>query len=234
MKPRRNSARGQLFCAWLSCCALLLCAPYAAAQSRNASVSQAQQQQNSPDQLLKLGFFYYNNDDITDKAATQFRAVMSKYPKSDEAETAQYYLGSYYQRKYYIELAQYRKEDNAALASAKKEYRAYTDKYYKGDKHQWLGDAFFNLALVFLQMNDPTNAGYELEKMNKASSLDGTVYLYEIIYSPNADDVIDGSFQTGALADYASSVFKNSRQSFTQKVAALKQWCRSRSPEQAS
>jgi hypothetical protein len=227
MRLKKNSALRRLCGATLLGCALVLCAHAASAQKQ-------QQLSNSPDQMLKLGFFYYNNDDITDKAATQFRAVISKYPKSDEAETAQYYLGSYYQRKFYIELAKYRKEDKVALASAKREYQSYTDKYYKGGKHQWLGDAFFNLALVFLQLNDPTNAGYELDKMGKASSLDGTTYLYEVIYSPNADDIIDGSFQTRALADYAASLFKNSRQSFPQKVAALKQWCRSQSQKQAS
>ena len=182
---------------------------------------------NTPDQMLKLAIFYYNNDDITDKAATQFRAVIAKYPKSNEAETAQYYLGSYFQRKYYIEQAKYRKADAAALESARREYRAYTDKYYKSGTHQWLADAFFNLALVYLQKNDARNAGFELNKMSGAASLDGTVYIYQIVYSQSSDDVINGSFPAKALADYAISV-ANSKQSFIQQAAALKQWCRQR------
>jgi hypothetical protein len=186
------------------------------------------------DELLKKGYFYYNNDDITDKAATQFRAVMAKYPKSDEAETAQYYLGSYFQRKYYVELTKYRRTDPNALKSAKDAYRAYTNKYYKSGNHQWLADAFFNLALVFLQQGDAKNAGYELNKMGGAASLDGSVYIYQVIYSQNKDDVLNSEFRTKALADYASSIVGNSNQSFAQKVAAIKQWCRNQGAKQAS
>ncbi len=212
------------------CCLLVFAAPAALGQKTPATrpkTSQTQQAGNasSPDQLLKLGYFYYNNDDITDKAAEQFMAVISKYPKSAEAETAQYYLGSYYQRKYYVQMEKYRKQDERSLEAAKKEYKAYTDKYYKTGSHQWLSDAFFNLALVYLQAGDARNAGYELAKIGGASSLDNSVYIYQVTYSQSYDDVIDANINAKRLADYASSLI-NSKQSFKQTVSSIRDWCR--------
>lgn len=201
-----------LFCL----CLALTCA----AQTKQQGIA------SSADQLLKLGFFYYNNDDITDKAATQFRAVISKYPKSTEAETAQYYLGSYYQRKYYVQLEKYRKPDARALESAKKEYRAYTDRYYKTGSRQWLADAFFNLALVYLQTGDARNAGFELSKMGGASALDNSTYIYQVIYSQSYDDVLDGNFNSKALADYTAVLIKGTKPSFKQTVNSIRDWCR--------
>jgi tetratricopeptide (TPR) repeat protein len=181
----------------------------------------------TPEQILKLGLFYYNNDDISDKAATQFRLLTQnkKYSKTKEAETAQYYLGSYYQRKYYLLKLKYLKEDKAALASAKREYQTYTDKYYKSGTHQWLADAFFNLALVYLQMGDARNAGFELNKMDGAAKLDNSVYIFQVIYSQNKTNVLDRYFPTAPLADYTSSLVKDPRQSFDQKIAAIREWC---------
>jgi hypothetical protein len=216
----------------------ITCAGGQSKKATSGAQTKAQPQQqsntNSPDQMLKLALFYYNNDDITDKAATQLRAVIAKYPGANEAETAQYYLGSYFQRKYYIEMAKYRKEDKAALEAAKREYRIYTDRYYKSGTHQWLADAFFNLALVFMQQGDDKNPGYELSKMSGAAALDSLVYIYQVAYSQSTDDVIDNSFQTRSLAEYASTVAGNSGQSFAQKVASIKQWCRSQGAKQAS
>ncbi|HKQ54172.1 MAG TPA: hypothetical protein VJT74_17475 [Pyrinomonadaceae bacterium] len=180
----------------------------------------------SADEILKLGFFYYNNDDVSDEAANQFRTVIAQYPRSAEAETAQFYLGAYYQRKYYVQDAKFRRKDTQALEAAWKEYRTYTDRYYKGGSHQWLADAFFNLALVYLQMGDTVNAGYELDKMSMAAALDDSVYLYQVVYSPNGDDVLDGSFPARRLADYTSSLVKEGGRSFEQLVAALRDWCR--------
>jgi hypothetical protein len=218
---------------WLSCIAHFLCclfifaAPTVFAQKSKGSISmQSQSQPQSAEQILKLGFFYYNNDDITDKAAEQFRAVITKYPKSNEAETAQYYLGSYYQRKYYVQMEKFRKQDARSLESAKKEYRAYTDKYYNAGSHQWLSDAFFNLALVYLQSGDARNAGYELNKIGDASGVDNAIYIYQVVYSQSYDDVVDSSCNSKRLADYTSSLIKDSRQSFKQTTAAIRDWCR--------
>jgi hypothetical protein len=180
----------------------------------------------SPDQQLKLGFFYYNNDDISDKAAAQFRlAANSRDPAT--AETAQYYLGSYFQRKFYVQQVNYGKADRRALETAVLEYRTYTNSYYKTGSHQWLADAFFNLALVYLQLNDARNAGFELNKMREAKALDDSVYIYQVIYSQSRNDLFDAYFSSGALADYTSALLSAGQgQSFDQQVAAIKNWCR--------
>lgn len=216
---QRRSVWRLLWPACLGCC-LLVFAGGAASRQR-----QQQQQQQTPDQLLKMGFFYYNNDDISDKAATQFSAVIRRDPNSAAAETAQYYLGGYYQRKYYVQKAKSGKPDRNALLRAKTEYKAYTDKYYRSGSHQWLADAFFNLALVYLQLGDTKNAEYELNKMGGAAGLDNSVYVYQVIYSQSPSDILDGYFQTGALKNFAASVIY-SNQSFDQKIEAIKNWCR--------
>ena len=210
----------------LFCCLTILVEIDVKAQTKSTAVQTTQSTKaNTADEILKLGFFYYNNDDISDKAATQFRAVIAKYPKSGEAETAQYYLGSYYQRKFYVKLAQYRKEDKSPLELAVREYRVYTDKYYKSGSHKWLGDAFFNLALVYLQKGDVRNAGFELNKMRGASNLDSSVYLYQVIYSKNFEDVIDRSVATEGLAGYTSSLVYSGK-SFWQITTAIRDWVR--------
>lgn len=206
-----------LFC--LTCCLMGFGAKAASGQQAKGKTVAA-----SPDQQLKLGFFYYNNDDISDKAAAQFRlAANSRDPAT--AETAQYYLGSYFQRKYYVQQANYGKADRKALETAVLEYRAYTTKYYKTGSHQWLADAFFNLALVYLQLGDARNAGFELNKLREAKALDDSVYIYQVIYSQSRNDVLDAFFPSGPLADYTSALL-SAGQPFDQQIAAIKNWCR--------
>jgi hypothetical protein len=213
-----NKRRASLFVvAHLLCCLLAGAGASAYGQGKRA---------RSADEILKLGFFYYNNDDISDEAANQFRAVIAQYPRSTEAETAQYYLGSYFQRKYYVEGTKFRRKDTQALEAAGREYRAYTDRYYKDGSHQWLADAFFNLALVYLQSGDAVNAGYELNKMSGAASPDDSVYIYQVIYSQSSDDVLDGSFSASRLAAYTSALVNEGGRSFDQIAAAIRDWCR--------
>jgi hypothetical protein len=187
------------------------------------------------DQCLSLGIYYYNNDDISDQAVKQFNLVMTKYAGSKQAEQAQYFLASYYQRKYYIQLRRQRRDERKLLQLAANEYKKYTDRYYQNGSGQWLADAFFNLGLVYLQVNDPNSAGNELSKMREASGRDGSVYLYEIIWSPSPDDVIDSYVAAKPLANFALSILygKSSMQqrspgggdSFDQKVLMLRKWC---------
>jgi hypothetical protein len=189
------------------------------------------------DQCLSLGIYYYNNDDISDQAARQFNLVMTKYAGSKQAEQAQYFLASYYQRKYYIQLRRQRKDERKLLQLAAIEYKKYTDRYYQNGSGQWLADAFFNLGLVYLQVNDPNSAGNELSKMRDASGRDGSVYLYEIVWSPSPDDVIDSYVAARPLANFALSILSGKisvqqiqrsvggGDSFDQKVLMLKKWC---------
>lgn len=195
------------------------------------------------DQCLSLGIYYYNNDDITDQAVKQFNLVMARYAGSKQAEQAQYFLASYYQRKYYIQLRRQGRDDRRLLQLAGNEYTKYTDRYYKTGSGQWLADAFFNLGLVYLQVNDSGRAGNELSKMRDASGRDGSVYIYEIIWSPSPEDVIDSYVAAKPLAEFALSTLygKSSMQqrapgsgdSFEQKVLMLRKWCQLQKSRQA-
>jgi hypothetical protein len=197
----------------------------------------------SAEQCLSLGVYYYNNDDITDKAVRQFNLVMTKYAGSKQAEQAQYFLASYYQRKYYIQLRRQGRDDRKLLELAANEYRKYTDRYYKTGSGQWLADAFFNLGLVYLQVNDSNRAGNELSKMRDASGRDGSVYVYQIIWSSSPDDIVDSYVAAKPLADFALSILygRSSIQqrsggggnSFDQKVLMLRKWCQLQKSRQA-
>ncbi len=201
-------------------------APFLLAFFLLATAGQARAQKcATPDQCLSLGLFYYNNDDISDKASQQFKLVITKYPRSTkQVETAQYYLASYYQRKYYIKAQRLRKGDSALLKLAAAEYRNYTNRYYKGGSSQWLADAFFNLALVYLQMGDTTSAYNELSKMRDAAWRDGSVYVYEVVWSLRPEDVVNGNLSTLSLANFALGVLKDNYP-FDQTVSLIKEWC---------
>jgi hypothetical protein len=177
-------------------------------------------------QCLSLALFYFNNDDISDKAARQFKTVITQYPKNDEAETAQYYLASYYQRKFYILRERTRKEDAALLQQAQREYFNYIDRYSNSGSGKWLTDAHFNLALVFSQLRDQKGAANILDRMINAAGRDGQTYLYQVVWSANPADVVDGYLDARALADYTRSLV-NSGRPCEQIVPAIRKWCQS-------
>ena len=58
--------------------------------------------QGTPAQLLKEGSSYQSSEDTGDRAAEVYRLLIQKYPTSIEAERAQFFLGTYYQKKFYI------------------------------------------------------------------------------------------------------------------------------------
>lgn len=197
----------------------------------------------SADQCLSLGIYYYNNEDLADRAARQFKLVMTKYATAGkQAEQAQYFLGSYYQRKYYIQLRRQRKDDRKSLALAASEFKKYTDRYYKTGSGQWLADAFFNLGLVYLQLSDTGSAANELSKMRDASWRDGSVYIYQTVWSPDTGDVIDSYVPSKTLAEFALSTLSGKAgaqqwlqpgDSFDQKVSMLTKWCQVQKSKQA-
>ena len=220
LKASRTARRAARYsaAAWLVLCAL-------------AAGPAAAQTCNSASKCLSLGLFYYNNDDTSDRAAKLFRTVTTTYRQSvKEAETAQYYLASYYQRKYYVQRERTRREDRTALQAALAEYLRYTDTYIEQKSGrckgtcQWLADAFFNRALVFKQLGDTKNAGYELDKLRAFAKLDGSVYVYQIVWSPRYEDVVDGYLPAAALAQSAQGLL-SSFPDANAFMAALKKWC---------
>jgi hypothetical protein len=137
-----------------------------------------------------------------------------------------------------LQKAKYGKPPNdLALIEARNEYLNYTDKYVKKGTHQWLADAFFNRALVFLQLkalraDNKLFAEYELNKAAYFAYLDGSIYIYQVIFSQSPADVLDGNYDTVALARYATSI-QYQIKNFDQQIAAIRDWCRQQNPKQA-
>jgi tetratricopeptide (TPR) repeat protein len=207
----------------------------------SATTSRGQQRRTTPTQssaelqrALALGDFYYKNGDITDRAAVQYRRVRDSAPKSSEGATAQYYLGSYYHRKFYIQKEKKLREDIALLVEAQGQYEDYAGKFaWNSPSPQWLSDAYFNLALVFLQRGDSYKAEQFLGKVYGAAPYDSQIYIYQVIWTPNSKDVIDKKVDARELAKFTNSLVYEARQSKAQQqgppsfdyiVERIKRW----------
>ncbi len=209
---------------WL-CVAAWLVLPFALAPAASGK-DRTPAQCNSASQCLTLGLFYLNNDDISDKAAQQFRTVVTKYGQTDEAETAQYYLASYYQRKFYIRRERFRRDEPLLLQQAQGEYVNYIKRYSNGGSGKWLADAHFNLALVDVQLGDKGGAADMLGRMSNAAGRDPRAYIYQVVWSASPADVVDANIDARALADYTRALV-NAGQSCEQIVPAVRKWCQS-------
>lgn len=188
----------------------------------------------SAQQCLAKGMFYYNNDDINDNASQHFNLVISRFSRSSkEVEQARYYLASYYQRKYYIQKHRLRRDDSKVLELAAAKYGEFINNYKNGS--QFLADAFFNQALAYLQLGDSKRAYDEMYNMREVRGRDGSVYIYEVVWSPRPEDVVDSYLPTESLGNFGMGLVSgnNSVQqsgvpsSFEQKVLVLRRWCQS-------
>jgi TolA-binding protein len=185
---------------------------------------------------LSRAHYYYNNDDITDEAARRYRQVMISYPRTQEAETARYYVGGYYHRKHYI-LQERGIKDRAALKSAEAGYLDYIRVYAKSPSPRWLSDAYFNLALISMQKGDEKRARGHLAALKDAANKDKTVYLYQVVWSTRPGSVIDTYVPAQSLATSAISLIDGNvpRQTsqaappvnFNDQIRWLTEWCRS-------
>ena len=72
-------------------------------------------------QLLKQGSSYQAADDTSDRAADIYRQLIRLFPKSLEAEAAQFFLGTYYHRKFFILEQRNRTQDWESLNRAEEE-----------------------------------------------------------------------------------------------------------------
>jgi hypothetical protein len=181
----------------------------------------------SPQGLLDLALYYYNNDDTTGRAEATFKRLLTRRnQQTPQYETGQYYLAAYYQRKFYLQLRRGHSDWNA-LKQAAIEYRKYTDRFYKQGKHTWLSDSFFNLAIVNLQLGEPRRAIEELSKMKEASSIDPTVYIYQLVWSPQSQSVIDAYLPTIRLSEYTLSVVERKDYYFERALLQIQKWCQS-------
>lgn len=192
-----------------------------------------------PKAILAVADLYYKNNDITDRAAVEYRRVRDQFRNSKESERAQYFLGSYYHRKFYIQREKKLKEDYGLLAEAERQYEEYAKNYaWKSKSPEWLADTYFNLALIFLQRGDNKKAEGFLGKMYGVARDDSTTHVYQVIWSPNTKDIIDSSFDSKQLAEYANSLiyaYAYGQQQQVQRqqgppfetiVERIKRWCK--------
>lgn len=197
------------------------------AQSQTSKA--AQMTDNSSAQgSLELALYYYNNDDLNNRAEVLLKQLLKRYDGTPQSETAQYYLAAYYQRRFYLCSEKRGDPDWSALKEGRDAYRAYTDKYYGAGTHQWLNESFFNLAMVHLQLKQPQEALNELSKMKEAAAKDPSVYIYQIVWSSQSQDVIDSYLPAAQLADYATRVIKDNGEDFNKAVLLINKWCQGR------
>lgn len=190
-----------------------------------------QQQATNARDMLSLAHFYYNSNDTSDAAAKQYKLVIAKYPNSPEAEAAQYYLGSYYHRKYYIRREKWQSEYRESLVKAEWEYKRYISKYSKTRTPQWLADASFNLALDFMEQGNFSSAIDQLQRIALFyAQKDSSIYVYQVVWSEDPKDVIDHSFDARELAAYTRSVAGIQQSGGGEEAVFryVKEWCRAR------
>jgi len=230
MSSQRFSERLTRVCVIAAIALLLPIESLARAGVNNASgISQRSRRRvtaSSPQEMLDLALYYYKNNDISGKTEQSFQQLLtSRYEQTPQYETAQFYLGAYYQRKFYVQLAKDGEKDWNALKQAAVEYRKYTDKFYKTGTHTWLTDSFFNLALVKLQLNENSAAIDELLKMKNAERMDSTVYIYQVVWSSKSQSVVDAYVPAARLAEYSLSVVQAKDYYFERAVLQIQKWC---------
>jgi tetratricopeptide (TPR) repeat protein len=208
-----------------ACLALLLLvvtgAGDASTQQRRATNTQPQQ---SASDALALANLYYTSNDVSDRAATEYRRVRDGYRRSKESATAQYFLASYYQRKFYIIKEKSGYMDASALTNAAREYDAYAGTYARYNSSELLADARFNLSLVYMQLGKIDEAVRALRWMGEDASKDGSVYIRHVVWASDPKEVIDASFNARELAEFTRTQLQQTR-SLERTVHAVKEWC---------
>jgi len=179
--------------------------------------------QGGAEQMLREGSRYQAVDDTSDRAADVYQQLIRTHPKSAEAEAAQFFLGAYYNRKFYIIEIKSNVQDWGSLNRAEQELYAYIAKYPNGF---YLADAYHTLALSALRRGYLENAKKLWVQMREVAAKDRKVYIYRVTWSTYSDDVIKGYCDTGALSD-VSLYMLDKQLAFDQVVPLLTNWARS-------
>lgn len=174
-------------------------------------------------QLLRQGSRYQAADDTSDRAPELYRELISKFPRSAEAESAQFFLGGYYNRKFFILEARNQVQDWGSFNRAEEALYSYLKRYPRGF---YSADSYHTLALIALRRNYRDKAIALWARMKEAADKDKKVYIYRLTWSANQDDVIKGYCDTNGLADAGSKAMGQSS-SFTEIVNSLTKWARS-------
>ena len=178
--------------------------------------------QEAAQQILREGSRYQAIDDTSDRAAEADQQLMRTHPKSAEAEAAQFFLGAYYSRKFYIIEKRNNVQDWGSMNRAEQELYTYIAKYPNGF---YLADAYHTLALSALRRGYWDNARKLWLQMREVAPKDRKVYIYRVTWSTYSEDVIKGYCDTVGLAD-VSLYMLDKRLSFDQLVSGITNWAR--------
>lgn len=187
--------------------------------------------QGTPVQLLNEGSSYQSADDTSDRAAIAYRLVIQKYPSSIQAEQAQYFLGTYYEKKFFLIESKSKVTDWSSFDQADREFYSYVGKYKTKGTKSYLADSYFNLAMIALRRGY-RNKDYRdtanrlLTQMSEVARQDGKVYVTKVVWSARSDDVVKKYCDTRSLAS-ATSTAINSAASFDAAIRNLTAWSQS-------
>jgi len=179
--------------------------------------------QKPEQQLLREGGRYQAIDDTTDRATEMYQQLIKQYPNSAEAESAQYFSGAYYSRKFFIIEKRSNVQDWGSMNRAEQELYAYIGKYPRG---LYLADSYNTLAIVALRRGYRDNARGLWTEMRDSADKDRKVFISRVTWSSSNDDVIKGYCDTAALADTSLGLL-DKKLSFDQMVGELTNWARS-------
>jgi hypothetical protein len=189
--------------------------------------------QGTPAQLLKEGSSYQSADDTSDRAAIAYRLVIQKYPNSIQAEQAQYFLGTYYEKKFFLIEGKSKVPDWSSFDQADKEFYSYVGKYRTKGAKSYLADSYFNLAMIALRRGY-RNKDYRdtanklLTQMNDVAKQDNKVYVTKVVWSARSDDVVQKYCDTKLLASATLEAINNAS-SFDAAIHNLTTWSQSHS-----
>lgn len=202
---------------------LLMCSESALVVAPQSTVQFSAQ---SPAQILKEATYYHGIDDTTDRAADRYRQLLSKFPYSSQAEQAQFFLGTYYEKKFFILESRNKVQDWTSFNQAEDALNGYIKKYGSGKgPRTYLADAFFNLAIISLRRGYPDRAKQFLQQMKSAAGNDRTVYIYKVVWSSRTDDILKSDCDTNNLAAGALDII-GAGLNFGSVISRLNDWCR--------
>ncbi len=174
-----------------------------------------------PAELFKEAGTFQVADDTSDRAAERYRQLIAQYPGTREAEAAQFSLGGYYSRKFFILEQREKVQDWDSFNRAEEALYKYVSAYPQG---VYLADAYHTLAVISLRRGYTENAIKLWHTVKEVANRDQRVYISKVTWSTNDDDVVKGYCDAGSLADFSLGVA--AKQPFHETVNALTKWAR--------
>ena len=171
--------------------------------------------------LLEEGNYYQSIDDTSDRAADRYRKIIRDFPNLKQAEPAQFYLGTYYHKKFYILKNRHGIEDWSSINEAEAALLKYVYKYGNG---KYLADAYHALTIMSLRRGNRPRASELLGYMKNSAANDSSVNIYMVIWSRDRDDVVKKECGSKYLAEKTREFFWKT-ENFESAVRSLRDWC---------